>query len=428
MFLKKYLFIVCFACFTCSVFGQWTFTMSLQVSGNCSGPEAEYAKNIFNSHASSIWSGGGFPTKAQCEQVRSQLLALRSRADECEMYFSCSECTGSDMVMGGAGSNLATRTNDAIPQLNQMGLEYGQAYHSPSAVEDVSAWLNEYQLKLESGNGEVQNFTINTGDAEYEKVYAMEVESIGTTVREESSDFVWGTIDPNYLKQFDPDKATSTTGQGRGVKVVDYEYLAESDATYSLKDSNVPKPVSDWDPNVIEHPAIDAVTEVALMTSDVLLGDAKPVKYFVDLNVNLYSELAKAADEGLHHEKIVTTGEIWENTLNNTAKIVVDDAKSYVEGLIQPFVNPEQYVKDQITDKVTKKVTSTITEKGVVKALTISGIPITQDCKDNAGKTIYGTKTTGINIVNNAIKTLNYIDKVKEIHKNYKTQTEYMGN
>ena len=425
MFLKKYLFIVCFACFACSVFGQWTFTMSLQTSGNCEG--SEYAKNIFNSQASSIWSGGGLPTKAQCEQVRSQILSIRSNSGECTMYFTCSECTGSDINMGGSSSNLATRTDDAAAQLNQMGLEYGQAYHSPSAVEDVSAWLNEYQLKLESGNGEVQNFTINTGDAEYEKVYAMEVESIGTTVREESSDFVWGTIDPNYLKQFDPDKATSTTGQGRGVKVVDYEYLAESDATYSLKDSNVPKPVSDWDPNVIEHPAIDAVTEVALMTSDVLLGDAKPVKYFVDLNVNLYSELAKAAEEGLHHEKIVTTGEIWENTLNNTAKIVVDDAKNYVEGLIQPFVNPEQYVKDQITDKVTTKVTSTITEKGVVKALTISGIPITQDYKDNAGKTIYGTKTTGINIVNNAIKTLNYIDKVKEIHQNYKTRTEYMG-
>ena len=425
MFLKKYLFIVCFACFTCSVFGQWTFTMSLQVSGNCSGPDAEYAKNIFNSQASSIWSGGGLPTKAQCEQVRSQFLALRSRADECEMYFSCSECTGSDMNMGGSSSNLATRTDDAAAQLNQMGLEYGQAYHSPSTVEDVSAWFNEYQLKLENGNGEMQSFTINTGDVDYEKAYAQEVESIGATVREEPSDYVWGVIDPNYLKQFDPDKATSTTGQGRGVKVVDYEYLAESDATYSLKDSNVPKPVSDWDPNVIEHPAIDAVTEVALLTSETLLDGG--TKYFADLNINLYSELAKAADEGLHHQKIVTTGEIWENTLSNTAKIMIDDAKEKVEGFIQPFVNPEQYAKDQITGMVSEKVTSTITEKGVVKALTISGIPITQDYKDNAGKTIYGTKTTGINIVNNAIKTLNYIDKVKEIHQNYKTRTEYMG-
>lgn len=423
MFLKKYLFIVCFVCFACSVFGQWTFTMSLQTSGNCEG--SEYAKNIFNSQASSIWSGGGLPTKAQCEQIRSQISAIRSSYGDCVMYFSCSECTGSDMNMGGSGSNLATRTNDAAAQLNQMGLEHGQAYHSPSTVEDVSAWLNEYQLKLENGNGETKNFTINTGDADYEKVYAQEIESIGATVREEPSDYVWGVIDPNYLKQFDPDKATSTTGQGRGVKVVDYEYLAESDATYSLKDSNVPKPVSDWDPNVIEHPAIDAVTEVALLTSETLLDGG--TKYFADLNINLYSELAKAADEGLHHQKIVTTGEIWENTLSNTAKIMIDDAKEKVEGFIQPFVNPEQYAKDQITGMVSEKVTSTITEKGVVKALTISGIPITQDYKDNAGKTIYGTKTTGINIVNNAIKTLNYIDKVKEIHQNYKTRTEYMG-
>lgn len=423
MFLKKYLFIVCFACFTCSVFGQWTFSMSLQTSGNCE--HSEYAKNIFNSQASSIWSGGGLPTKAQCEQVRSQILAIRSNTGDCAMYFTCSECTGSDMNMGGSSSNLATRTDDAAAQLNQMGLEYGQAYHSPSAVEDVSAWLNEYQLKLENGNGEMQSFTINTGDVDYEKAYAQEVESIGATVREEPSDYVWGVIDPNYLKQFDPDKATSTTGQGRGVKVVDYEYLAESDATYSLKDSNVPKPVSDWDPNVIEHPAIDAVTEVALLTSETLLDGG--TKYFADLNINLYSELAKAADEGLHHQKIVTTGEIWENTLSNTAKIMIDDAKEKVEGFIQPFVNPEQYAKDQITGMVSEKVTSTITEKGVVKALTISGIPITQDYKDNTGKTIYGTKTTGINIVNNAIKTLNYIDKVKEIHQNYKTRTEYMG-
>lgn len=423
MFLRKYLFIVCFACFTCSVFGQWTFTMSMQTSGNCEG--SEYAKNIFNSQASSIWSGGGLPTKAQCEQVRSQILAIRSNTGDCAIYFTCSECTGSDMNMGGSSSNLATRADDAAAQLNQMGLEYGQAYHSPSAVEDVSAWLNEYQLKLENGNGEMQSFTINTGDVDYEKAYTQEVESIGATVREEPSDYVWGVIDPNYLKQFDPDKATSTTGQGRGVKVVDYEYLAESDATYSLKDSNVPKPVSDWDPNVIEHPAIDAVTEVALLTSETLLDGG--TKYFADLNINLYSELAKAADEGLHHQKIVTTGEIWENTLSNTAKIMIDDAKEKVEGFIQPFVNPEQYAKDQITGMVSEKVTSTITEKGVVKALTISGMPITQDYKDNAGKTIYGTKTTGINIVNNAIKTLNYIDKVKEIHQNYKTRTEYMG-
>ena len=425
MFLKKCLFIVCFACFTCSVFGQWTFTMSLQVSGNCSGPTAEYAKNIFNSQASSIWSGGGLPTKAQCEQVRSQLLALRSRADECEMYFSCSECTGSDMNMGGSSSNLATRTDDAAAQLNQMGLEYGQAYHSPSTVEDISAWFNEYQLKLENGNGEMQSFTINTGDVDYEKAYAQEVESIGATVREEPSDYVWGTIDPNYLKQFNPEVPTKTTGQGRGVKLVDTEYMFPEGSSYSLKDSEVPKPVSDWDPNVIEHPAIDAVTEVALLTSETLLDGG--TKYFADLNINLYSELAKAADEGLHHQKIVTTGEIWENTLSNTAKIMIDDAKEKVEGFIQPFVNPEQYAKDQITGMVSEKVTSTITEKGVVKALTISGMPITQDYKDNAGKTIYGTKTTGINIVNNAIKTLNYIDKVKEIHQNYKTRTEYMG-
>ena len=176
---------------------------------------------------------------------------------------------------------------------------------------------------------------------------------------------------------------------------------------------------------MIEHPAIDAVTEVALLTSETLLDGG--TKYFADLNINLYSELAKAADEGLHHQRVVTTGEIWENTLSNTAKIMIDDAKEKVEGFIQPFVNPEQYAKDQITGMVSEKVTSTITEKGVVKALTISGIPITQDYKDNAGKTIYGTKTTGINIVNNAIKTLNYIDKVKEIHQNYKTRTEYMG-
>lgn len=423
MFLKKYLFIVCFACFTCSVFGQWTFTMSLQTSGNCEG--SEYAKNIFNSQASSIWSGGGLPTKAQCEQVRSQILAIRSNTGDCTMYFTCSECTGSDMNMGGSSSNLATRTEDAAAQLNQMGLEYGQAYHSPSAVEDVSAWLNEYQLKLENGNGEMQSFTINTGDVDYEKAYAQEVESIGATVREEPSDYVWGTIDPNYLKQFNPEVPTKTTGQGRGVKLVDTEYMFPEGSSYSLKDSEVPKPVSDWDPNVIEHPAIDAVTEVALLTSETLLDGG--TKYFADLNINLYSELAKAADEGLHHQKVVTTGEIWENTLSNTAKIMIDDAKEKVEGFIQPFVNPEQYAKDQITGMVSEKVTSTITEKGVVKALTISGIPITQDYKDNAGKTIYGTKTTGINIVNNAIKTLNYIDKVKEIHQNYKTRTEYMG-
>lgn len=423
MFLKKYLFIVCFACFTCSVFGQWTFTMSLQTSGNCEG--SEYAKNIFNSQASSIWSGGGLPTKAQCEQVRSQILAIRSNTGDCAMYFTCSECTGSDMNMGGSSSNLATRTDDAAAQLNQMGLEYGQAYHSPSAVEDVSAWLNEYQLKLENGNGEMQSFTINTGDVDYEKAYAQEVESIGAIVREEPSDYVWGTIDPNYLKQFNPEVPTKTTGQGRGVKLVDTEYMFPEGSSYSLKDSEVPKPVSDWDPNVIEHPAIDAVTEVALLTSETLLDGG--TKYFADLNINLYSELAKAADEGLHHQKIVTTGEIWENTLSNTAKIMIDDAKGKVEGFIQPFVNPEQYAKDQITGMVSEKVTSSITEKGVVKALTISGIPITQDYKDNAGKTIYGTKTTGINIVNNAIKTLNYIDKVKEIHQNYKTRTEYMG-
>ncbi|MBR4350579.1 MAG: hypothetical protein IKP99_07630 [Bacteroidales bacterium] len=421
--MKKYLFIVCFACFTCSVFGQWTFTMSLQTSGNCEG--SEYAKNIFNSQASSIWSGGGLPTKAQCEQVRSQILAIRSNTGDCTMYFTCSECTGSDMNMGGSSSNLATRTEDAAAQLNQMGLEYGQAYHSPSAVEDVSAWLNEYQLKLENGNGEMQSFTINTGDVDYEKAYAQEVESIGATVREEPSDYVWGTIDPNYLKQFNPEVPTKTTGQGRGVKLVDTEYMFPEGSSYSLKDSEVPKPVSDWDPNVIEHPAIDAVTEVALLTSETLLDGG--TKYFADLNINLYSELAKAADEGLHHQKVVTTGEIWENTLSNTAKIMIDDAKEKVEGFIQPFVNPEQYAKDQITGMVSEKVTSTITEKGVVKALTISGIPITQDYKDNAGKTIYGTKTTGINIVNNAIKTLNYIDKVKEIHQNYKTRTEYMG-
>ena len=110
-----------------------------------------------------------------------------------------------------------------------------------------------------------------TGDTEYDEAYTQELDFTNTTVRENSSDYVWGTIDPAFLKQSDPEIPTSTTGQGRGVNLVDRQYLMPTD-TFSLKDSYVPKPVASIDDGEIEHPLIDMVTEDLVAATDFIPG------------------------------------------------------------------------------------------------------------------------------------------------------------
>jgi hypothetical protein len=214
-------------------------------------------------------------------------------------------------------------------------------------------WIQDWQHKNGSLNNAVDITNLVTGDAPFDNAYTNEMDKMVTEKRapkvdrDASADEVWGVVDSNYLKQWDPDKIEKTTASGRGVKQVVPEEKTDAEETTSQRSlaSAVPIPeggVSDE----IEHPKIDAAS---------LIGEVKGIglgaQILLNANINLYSELAKAYDDGINHGKIISTSEI----LTNAAKNTISDAKGMV------------------ADAVTSGVTSTIATYGTKAALTIAG-------------------------------------------------------
>ena len=78
-----------FICFDQTTNAQgWSFTFQIYTQGNCYGyqPPAIVIPNL------------GIPTKSQCESLRQQILAIKGTVGNCTIGFTCTPCTGSDIV------------------------------------------------------------------------------------------------------------------------------------------------------------------------------------------------------------------------------------------------------------------------------------------------------------------------------------------
>ena len=402
----KYIFLIGFlSVLLCqSALAQWSFTPTIHQSG-CTGIDLSQVLSQANAALESGFRTVGFPTLAECEAARNSILSNKvsgqnyAKDGPCTytIYWTCTPCSGHDM------SSSALTPTDAFSQLKELGPEEGMAFSAPNTVESITAWFEDYERKYNSMEA-VDVSNLLTGDTEYDEAYTQGLDYAGATVRENSSDYVWGTIDPAFLKQSDPEIPSSTTGQGRGVNLVDRQYLMSTD-TFSLKDSYVPKPVATIDDGEIEHPLIDMVTEDLVAATDFIPG--KPAQALAVANVYLYSELAKAGYEGYHDLAYKSTSDILVNALNKTT-----------DYLVEQYSGP-QYAESQLTEAITDR----ITEKGVTKALTVTGRPITEDVMWGGEVAKKGSVSTGSSIVSNAVNGFNLINTIKDNYEIYKEKT-----
>lgn len=172
---RKLLITLLFSCIALISFSYkshaqgWTLTFQLAQSGPCGGGQLPILPTFPNL---------GMPTLSQCESLRQMILSVRESYSvydggnyigECSVFYTCTPCTGSDIVAPGQVSP---------GDISFDGQFQGKPFfttHESSAFED---WARDYKLQLESygitsilGN----NLTIQkiplTGDINFDKFY-----------------------------------------------------------------------------------------------------------------------------------------------------------------------------------------------------------------------------------------------------------------
>lgn len=141
----KLLVVVAMMATTHLAWASYTFTMSLDISGNCGGMEAGLdkaaAQGLFDHYANQV--NLGIPSRAECEQARqiimSEINGLGSGG--CKIRIVCGPCTGS----GGAGDT---------PGVNLEGPSKGGSFYSGNASSEVRDWdkQNNALKQMLSGN------------------------------------------------------------------------------------------------------------------------------------------------------------------------------------------------------------------------------------------------------------------------------------
>lgn len=112
---------------TCA-FAQYSFSFTLNGGGS---KECSQAASIAQSQIGSI-PLSGFRTKSECDQARNLILAIKASAGGCNVYYTCTPCTGTD-ISNGAGANGSLSNN---PVLNQ-GVEVRNNYEDYEYMREI---------------------------------------------------------------------------------------------------------------------------------------------------------------------------------------------------------------------------------------------------------------------------------------------------
>lgn len=145
----------------------WSFQFSLAYAGNCAG-----APNI----TLPTMPNNAIATKAQCESLRQQILAIKESAGGCTVYYVCTPCTGSDIVIQGQTSP---------GQISYDAQFEGKPLFTPHQSKAFEDWAKDYKQQLESygiksilGNSITPNNNIpSSGNAKVDKLYQDEINS-----------------------------------------------------------------------------------------------------------------------------------------------------------------------------------------------------------------------------------------------------------
>lgn len=138
----------------------WSFSFQLAYSGDCGGANISIP----------TFPNITFPTKSECESFRQYVLSIKFSGGTCTVYYTCTPCTGSDMVIQGQA---------APGDVNFDGQNTGNPYfstHSSKAYED---WAKDYIQQLQSyGINSILNTNMSnsnvplTGNRDFDAFYS----------------------------------------------------------------------------------------------------------------------------------------------------------------------------------------------------------------------------------------------------------------
>lgn len=161
----------------------WTFIPSLKFTGDCEGSGAAAA-----AAQSALASFGSLklPSKSQCESLRQQILAIQISGGDCTVGYTCTPCSGSDVIYPGQENlpgQIGASGITSIPgQINPDGYFQGKPLFSRHESAAFEEWATEYKQLLASfgitsilGKDIIPNSLINTpltGELAMDTTYA----------------------------------------------------------------------------------------------------------------------------------------------------------------------------------------------------------------------------------------------------------------
>lgn len=145
----------CVCLFSLDGWGQWRFTSTLSVSGNCSDLEGSVAKAagraLVDHH-----NGKTYTTREECERFRAMGSVVSDGA--CKVRIITTPCKGPG---GSSGTNL-------------LGPDKGSSFYSTNAANEIRDWAEddvEKHLALDKNYSQLNNpWTVMTNDKEFDNV------------------------------------------------------------------------------------------------------------------------------------------------------------------------------------------------------------------------------------------------------------------
>lgn len=151
---------------------QYTFTLNVSWSGNCSGYTAQMNQAIRGFQTQTI---NGFPTRELCEQTRAMChqelghieiiyydvktgKEIKREATNCKLNVTTTPCTGRPM----AGT---------VGTLNALGVSQGTSFYSANSANEIQNWSNddmERMLALDKNFNSFETLNVSTRDDSYD--------------------------------------------------------------------------------------------------------------------------------------------------------------------------------------------------------------------------------------------------------------------
>ena len=152
-------------------YAQYTFSLNVSWSGNCSGYANQMNQAIRSFKSQAI---NGFPTRELCEQTRAMChqelghielvyydvktgKEIKRQATNCKLNVTTTPCTGRPLA-GGTGI------------VNALGVSQGTSFFSTNPADEITYWSEDYLERILALNKEYQHEAserVATGDKEF---------------------------------------------------------------------------------------------------------------------------------------------------------------------------------------------------------------------------------------------------------------------